>query len=93
MVSYRLRARVPVPKYQPRQDAPSLRRTAAVKGKRTISLDGTAINTIVYERDQLEVGALIVAPAIVEQFDATTLIPPGWSARVNGYRNLILAKD
>ena len=60
---------------------------------RTISLDGTAINTIVYERDQLEVGALIVAPAIVEQFDATTLIPPGWSARVNGYRNLILAKD
>jgi len=29
----------------------------------------------------------------VEQFDATTLIPPGWSARVNGYRNLILAKD
>jgi len=93
VVSYRLRARVPVPKYQPRQDAPSLRRTAAVKGKRTISLDGTAINTIVYERDQLEVGALIVAPAIVEQFDATTLIPPGWSARVNGYRNLILAKD
>ena len=32
------------------------------------------------------------APAIVEQFDATTVIPPGWTARTDGYRNLILEK-
>ena len=29
---------------------------------------------------------------IVEQFDATTVIPPGWTAHVDGYRNLILAR-
>jgi len=32
----------------------------------------------------------IAGPAIVEQFDATTVIPSGWSGRVDGYRNLIL---
>ena len=30
------------------------------------------------------------ARPIVEQFDATTVIPPGWRARVDGFRNLIL---
>jgi N-methylhydantoinase A len=92
VVSYRLRARVPVPKYEPREEPPTATGEAAIKGTRTISLEGATIETTIYERDRLEVGALIAAPAIVEQFDATTLIPPGWSARVDGYRNLILAR-
>ena len=29
---------------------------------------------------------------IVEQFDATTAIPPGWHATVDGFRNLVLSK-
>jgi N-methylhydantoinase A/oxoprolinase/acetone carboxylase beta subunit len=45
-----------------------------------------------YERDRLDIGATIAGPAIVEQFDATTVIPPGWSGRVDGYSNLILAR-
>jgi len=28
----------------------------------------------------------------VEQFDATTAIPPGWRATVDGFRNLVLVK-
>src|SRR5262249_53178813 len=89
VVSYRLRARVPVPQYEPKEEAASEPCDRSVKGARTVSLDGTAIEAALYERDQLEVGAVIAAPAIVEQFDATTLIPPGWSARVDGYHNLI----
>ena len=46
-----------------------------------------------YERDRLDIGASIAGPAIVEQFDATTVIPPGWSGRVDGYRNLILENE
>jgi N-methylhydantoinase A/oxoprolinase/acetone carboxylase beta subunit len=34
----------------------------------------------------------VAGPAIVEQFDATTFIPAGWTARVDGLRNLILEK-
>ena len=35
----------------------------------------------------------IAGPAIVEQFDATTVIPAGWTARVDGLRNLILERE
>ena len=31
-------------------------------------------------------------PAIVEQFDATTVVPPGWHAAVDRYGNLILER-
>ncbi len=96
VVSYRLRLRVAVPKYEPREEKPppSPRPAeAAAKGKRTIYFDGKAATiATLYERDQLNVGASIAGPAIVEQFDATTVLPPGWSGQVDGYRNLILKK-
>jgi N-methylhydantoinase A len=94
VVSYRLRLRVSVPKYQPRDEsAPASPRPAEPKGRRTIHLDGaTACEATLYERDRLDVGTVIAGPAIVEQFDATTVIPPGWSAQVDRRRNLILEK-
>ena len=94
VVSYRLRLRVIVPKYQPR-DEPALAtpRAPAPKGRRTIHLDGaSACEATLYERDVLDIGIAIAGPAIVEQFDATTVIPPGWSAQVDQRRNLILEK-
>jgi N-methylhydantoinase A len=96
LVSYRLRVRVAVPKYQAReQAAPRSPRPLAdvAKGTRGVHLDGkTSAQAMVYERDRLDVGATLAGPAIVEQFDATTFIPPGWSARVDGLRNMILEK-
>jgi N-methylhydantoinase A/oxoprolinase/acetone carboxylase beta subunit len=35
----------------------------------------------------------MVGPAIIEQFDATTVVPMGWTAMVDGDLNLILAYD
>lgn len=94
LVSYRLRVRVEVPKYQPViEPAPAAPRSAADarKGERTVYFDGkTATPATLYERDKLDVGVAVAGPAIVEQFDATTVIPPGWSGRVDSYRNLIL---
>jgi N-methylhydantoinase A len=92
VVSYRLRVRVAVPKYEPREKAAPPRSAAAVKGKRTISLNGAAIDATLYERDRLDIGATVAGPAIVEQFDATTLIPPNWSGRVDGYGNLVVTR-
>src|SRR5262245_14756003 len=91
VVSYRLRVRVAVPKYEPRA-APPLPADDAVKGQRTISLNGTTRQATLYERARLDVGATVAGAAIVEQFDATTLIPPPWSGRVDGYGNLILTR-
>jgi N-methylhydantoinase A len=96
LVSYRLRVRVPVPKYVAQEEklpAAPPPASAAVKGRRSVHFDGkTAIETGLYERDRLAPGATLTGPAIVEQFDATTVIPPGWTARVDGLRNLILER-
>ena len=94
VVSYRLRLRVRVPKYEPREETPTWSAAAeAVKGKRRIALDGTPVPATLYERARLGIGAELDGPAIVEQFDATTVIPPGWRARVDSFRNLILQRD
>jgi N-methylhydantoinase A len=96
VVSYRLRVRVAVPKYQLREDPPPRSPrpvTRAEKGRRTLHLSGdTAAEATLYERDLIDIGVVIAGPAIVEQFDATTVIPPGWEGRVDGYRNLMLQK-
>jgi N-methylhydantoinase A len=95
IVSYRLRVRVAVPKYEPRaQAAPPAPRPAAgaVKGQRRASFNGTIMEATLYERDRLDIGTSIAGPAIVEQFDATTVIPSGWSGQVDGCHNLILAR-
>src|SRR5262249_49125971 len=94
VVSYRLRLRVAVPKYEPRDEAPPASpRPPAPKGQRTIHLDGTnSCTAALHEPDTLDVGAVIPGPAIIEQFDATTVIPPGWSAQVDQRRNLVLHK-
>jgi N-methylhydantoinase A len=97
LVSYRLRVRVIVPKYQPVQELPSPSPRpieAAIKGRRRLHLAGKdSVNAVLYERDRLEIGAAVSGPAIIEQFDATTVIPPGWSARVDAYRNLTLRSE
>jgi N-methylhydantoinase A len=98
LVSYRARVRVIVPKYQPVQEpvpggAPRPTETA-IKGRRRLHLAGRdSLNAVLYERDRLDIGAAISGPAIIEQFDATTVIPPGWSGRVDAYRNLILRSE
>jgi N-methylhydantoinase A len=94
--SYRLRLRVAVPKYQPRpESAPASPSSAqvAVKGRRKVHFGGkAAIEAPIYERDRLDIGMTVTGPAIVEQFDATTVIPSGWTGRVDGLRNLILER-
>jgi N-methylhydantoinase A len=95
VVSYRLRVRVAVPKFEPREQAapPSPRAVAeAVKGRRDVSIDGRTVAATIYERDRLDIGATIAGPAVVEQFDATTVIPPGWRGKVDGFRNLVLER-
>ncbi len=97
IVSYRLRVRVEVPKYQPRpeaQPAPAESAESAVKGRRPVHFSGAAATeATLYERERLHVGMAIAGPAIVEQFDATTVIPSDWSARVDEFRNLILERQ
>ena len=45
-----------------------------------------------YRRSRLRPGHRIEGPAIVEQSDATTAVPPGWRARVDRFGNLRLTR-
>lgn len=43
-----------------------------------------------YERSQLKAGNVIAGPAIVEQMDTTTVIPPKQKAKIDKYGNIII---
>jgi N-methylhydantoinase A len=47
----------------------------------------------VYERTELEPGASFSGPAIVEEVNSTTVVPPGDEATVDGYGNLTIDVD
>ncbi len=64
--------------------------TPAVVDERPVVFNGRPVPTRCYDRSLLTPGNAFAGPALVLQMDSTTVIPPGWSARVDGYRNLIL---
>ncbi|WP_158818812.1 hydantoinase/oxoprolinase family protein [Methylocapsa sp. S129] len=66
--------------------------SAAVVGRREVWMPEAKgwVMCKIYDRTKLDAGNCIAGPAIVEQMDATTVVPPGWSARVEPYLNLIL---
>jgi N-methylhydantoinase A len=65
---------------------------AAEFGHRDVWLKeaGAFVSCPLYDRDRLAAGNRIAGPAIVEQMDATTLIPPGATASVDPYANIML---
>jgi N-methylhydantoinase A len=52
--------------------------------------NGTATRAALYLRDELEAGTRLRSPAIVVEYSATTLIPPGASASLDTHGNLII---
>jgi N-methylhydantoinase A len=93
IVSYRLRGvgRVPqvkLPEYV--SEGRALR--DAFKEAREMRFAGETISCPVYKRDLLDVGMAFEGPCIVEQLDATTVIPIGHSARVDAHKNLLIVK-
>jgi N-methylhydantoinase A len=46
------------------------------------------VPTAVFDRARLPIGARLAGPAIVEQPDTTTVIPPGYAASVEASGNL-----
>jgi N-methylhydantoinase A len=93
LVTFRVEASAIVPKarFTPAPDAgPDA--SAALIGHRPVWLPeaGGAVDTPIYDRAKLRPGNRLSGPAIAEQMDATTLILPDWTARVEPYGNLIL---
>ncbi len=93
LVTFRIEASGLVRKaaFRPRpEQAPDA--SAAIVGRRDVWLPEADrfVSCPVYDRDRLDSGHRITGPAIVEQMDATTVILPGMTARVEPHLNLIL---
>lgn len=54
---------------------------------------GRWIEAPVYLRERLPAGRRLSGPTIICQMDATTLLPPGWEARVDAYGTLVLERS
>ncbi|MEM7744007.1 MAG: hydantoinase/oxoprolinase family protein [Pseudomonadota bacterium] len=50
----------------------------------------TSTSTPVYDRETLPAGLTLPGPAVVEQLDSTVLIPPGSTAEIDKYLNIII---
>ncbi len=94
IVSYRLRAIVPMPKFAPAKRVSSSSEVKPVHvSRRKVLLDaGRDIDALVWRRDDLTAGFAANGPAIIEQLDATTIVPDGWRFTSDGDDNLILER-
>ncbi len=92
--SYRLRAIVPVPRIEPTMDDATGPAAAGkpVGRRRIVTADGAAVEAEIWRRTDLAAGTVLAGPAIIEQPDATTVVPPGWSAARDAAGNLDLRR-
>ncbi len=91
LVSYWLRAVVPVAKSEPVPVRPTGGGEAEPVSERAVVFGaGGAVTANVYRRGDLPPGAVVSGPAVVEQPDTTTLVPPGWTVTRDDYGNLLL---
>jgi N-methylhydantoinase A len=91
LVCLRVRARVvePAPKLRPprtRALPPS-----AIRGHKQASFPREARARVI-ERERLPPGCTFTGPALIEEYSGTTLVPPGWRARVGAGGHLWLSR-
>lgn len=59
---------------------------------RLVWFRGAPIETMVYHRSGIVAGGLIDGPAIIDEFGATTVVPPGWRAEARAGGHLVIER-
>jgi N-methylhydantoinase A len=91
IVSYRVRGIGLVPPVElPRFTPAGTTLADAMREKRRARFDGIDVDCPIYQRERLDVGLTLTGPAVLDQFDCTTVICPGQRARVDEWKNLIV---
>jgi len=55
-------------------------------------MDGKRQTAALIDREQLRSGDSFAGPAVISEYSATTLVPAGWRARVDGYGQILLTR-
>lgn len=90
-VRARLTGTTPKPRL-PRYKLGRANASAAIIGRRRALFAGRAHTTPIYNRSKLRAGHRFAGPAIIVEYSATTVVPPGWRARVDAVENVILER-
>jgi N-methylhydantoinase A len=91
IVSYRLRGIGRVPPVTIRQYQPAgIPLAQALRETRRAYFGGIAVECPVYQREKLDIGVTFSGPAIIDQLDCTTVLPPGHAARVDEFKNILI---
>jgi N-methylhydantoinase A len=67
--------------------------SAARRGTQLVWAGGDRREVPTFERSELTAGMRVTGHAIIEQYDATTVVLPGHVARVDAYLNLLIEPD
>ena len=65
----------------------------ALVERRAVWFDGAARECPVWERERLPEAAELRGPAVVEEFGATTVVPPGWRGVMDKQGNLVFERE
>jgi N-methylhydantoinase A len=60
---------------------------------RDVHFDGQNYRTPIHQRDHIGRDHTLAGPAIIEQLDSTTVIPPGYRGYIEPYGNMIIEKE
>ena len=94
LVNARLTATAPgAPPALPREARGPATAAAAVVGRQAVWFAGGPLAADLYDRQRLRAGQRFAGPAVVYQYDTTTLVPPGWQAAVDERLNLIVEPE
>jgi N-methylhydantoinase A len=94
VVSYRVRGLGLVPPVEMPTFKPAGTTLAeARRATRPVRFDGRDLKCPIYQREKLDVGLTVAGPAVLDQFDCTTVIYPGQVARVDERKNLIVTQE
>ena len=75
----------------PRHELVAGNGSAACYAERAVFFDGVLKPTRFYRREQLAPGDTIHGPAMITEYTAATLLPPGSTANVDGFGNIVIA--
>ena len=81
---------VPKPRLTAADDGAGPDASGAVVDEHEVYFDGEWLPTKIYDRGRLLPGNRIEGPAVVTEFDSTTVVLAGFEAEVDGFLNLII---
>jgi N-methylhydantoinase A len=91
IVTWRVTARGPL--VEARRATLGADRPGQPKAHRAVSAWADAQRVAVWERKGLAVGQTVTGPAIIEERETTTAIPPGWTATIDPVGCIVASKN